>query len=101
MSSETIIYLTLFLIVPLLLIGLDHWIKKRALHRNRRNLCAKCSSILEPFQSELVPVAGGETNTANAYVCRPCAVRDKRIRRITWVVLCLSFAIAALSLWMQ
>ena len=90
---------TVFVVLPLLILGLDRWVERRSLQRNKRNLCAKCAKPLETFQSELVPVAGGEFHT-QAFACMSCARRDIRIRRATWIVLGLCFVAAVSYLWL-
>jgi hypothetical protein len=90
---------TAFVVLPILILGLDRWIKWRSLQRNKRNLCAKCAKPLEAFQSKLVPVAGGEFRT-QAFACLSCARRDIHIRRATWIVIGLCFLAAVSSLWL-
>jgi hypothetical protein len=86
--------------VPIVVIGLDLWFKRRSLRRNKRNLCAKCAIPLQAFQSELIPVSGGELHT-QAFVCLACARRDKKIWRVTWIVIGLCFIVAFTTLWLD
>jgi len=94
------ILVTVFVAFPIVVIGLDQWFKRRSLWRNKRNICTKCAIPLQAFQSELIPVSGGEIHT-QAFVCLPCARRDKKIRRVTWIVIGLCFIVAVGTLWLN
>lgn len=88
------------LAVCLALGSIDAAIRQRALRRNRNGQCARCAISLAPMQSELIPISGGEIHTL-ARMCPACASRDKRIRRVAWGVLGITFFLTAVMLWVR
>ena len=79
----------------------DLAIRRRALRQDRNSRCARCNKPLVPMESELVPVAGGMHTPIDARMCRPCARRDRTIRRLTYAGLAVAFALTIGLVWLS